>query len=77
MSGWTLAFTFPGSQRITSLWNGVLTSPPGAAVTVTNANFNGALATGGTASFGFQASYSGSNPAPPGFTVNGQACGTG
>jgi endoglucanase len=74
VSGWTLAFTFPGNQQITNLWNGVLTSPPGPAVTVANAGFNGTLPTGGSASFGFQASYSGSNAAPSGFTLNGQAC---
>jgi endoglucanase len=76
VSNWTLAFGFPGNQRISTLWNGVLTSPPGASVTVTNASHNGSLATGGTANFGFQASYSGSNGPPAGFTLSGRACAT-
>jgi endoglucanase len=73
---WSLAFTFPGDQRITNLWNGVLAPGSGPAVTVTDAGYNGALATGGTASFGFQASYSGTNNPPTGFAVNGQPCAT-
>ena len=37
---------------------------PGAEVTATNGSGNGSLGAGATTQFGFQATYSGSNPAP-------------
>jgi hypothetical protein len=73
LTGWRLAWTFPGSQQITQSWNGSHTQS-GAQVTVTNAAWNGSLATGGSTSFGFNANYSGSNPVPTSFALNGVAC---
>jgi len=43
-------------------------------VTVTNAAYNGSLATGGTAVPGANFSYSGTNTAPTAFTLNGVQC---
>jgi hypothetical protein len=51
-SGWTVTWTFPGGQVISQLWNGTV-SQSGAAVSVANASYNGALGTGGSTSFGF------------------------
>src|SRR5262249_12844595 len=62
LNGWSIGWTFPGDQRITSLWNGNDTQS-GAAVTVTNASYNGDLAAGGTAIVGFTAT-TGSDTAP-------------
>jgi endoglucanase len=76
ITSWTLAFTFAGNQRITNLWNGVLAPQQGGAVSVGNAGFNGSVPTNGTANFGFQASYSGTNALPAAFTLNGKACTT-
>lgn len=76
INGWTLAFTFPGTQQITQGWNGTFTQQ-GAKVTVTNASYNGTIAVNGTANPGFNASWSGSNPNPTSFTLNGSACSTG
>lgn len=74
VSGWTLAFAFPGDQQINGSWNATV-SQSGRAVTAANANWNGTLAAnGGTASFGFTATYSGTNAAPPSFTLNGTVC---
>jgi hypothetical protein len=74
ISGWTLAFTFSGNQDITNLWNGV-ENQSGANVSVGDAGHNSTInANGGTASFGFQAAYSGSNAAPTTFTLNGVVC---
>ena len=39
INGWTLAFTFPGDQKITSAWNGVA-SQSGENVTITNESYN-------------------------------------
>jgi hypothetical protein len=69
---WTLGWTFPGNQKITNLWNGTYTQN-GAAVTVKNAAFNGAIGTGQSANFGFNIDFSGTNTAPTSFTVNGSS----
>ena len=73
LNGWQLTWSFTGNQQITNLWNGVL-SQTGQLVRVNNASYNGNLPNGGRASFGFQASYSGSNAAPNNFALNGVAC---
>jgi cellulase/cellobiase CelA1 len=70
-NGWTLAWTFPGNQIITSLWNGVFTQS-GASVTVKDAGYNATIAAnGGSVSFGFGLTYSGTNAKPTVFTLNG------
>ena len=73
MTGWALAFTFPGNQKITNLWNGALTQT-GTAVTVRDAGYNRTIGAGATVSFGFQTSYSGTNASPARFTLNGGTC---
>jgi hypothetical protein len=76
VDGWTLVWSFGGNQTITNLWNGSYTQS-GTSVTVKNVAHNAAIpAGGGTVSFGFNISYSGSNPKPTGFTLNGSPCGT-
>jgi hypothetical protein len=67
LSGWKLGWTFPGDQEIDSLWNGDDTQS-GAAVTVTNAAYDGSLAPGATATVGFTATNSGATA--PGITVS-------
>jgi uncharacterized protein (DUF1800 family) len=74
INGWTVNWTFPGTQSIYELWNGVVTQT-GANVTVRNASYNASIPTGGRVSFGFNANWSGSNPLPTSFTLNGQTCG--
>jgi spore coat protein H len=74
VNGWKLVWKFSGNQQITNLWNGTVTQS-GTEVTVTNANYNGSIgANGGSVSFGFNLSYSGSNAKPSAFTLNGVAC---
>jgi uncharacterized protein (DUF1800 family) len=74
INGWTVAFTFPGTQTVYELWNGVYTQT-GPNVTVRNAPYNAIIPTGGSVTFGFNANWSGSNPIPTSFTLNGQTCG--
>ena len=62
-TGWKVAWSWGGNQQVTNAWNGV-ESHSGQAETVTNAGYNGAIPAGGNTSFGFQATYSGSNPSP-------------
>ncbi|WP_053731502.1 cellulose-binding domain-containing protein [Nocardia sp. NRRL S-836] len=73
VNGWRLSWTFPGDERITQSWNGSHTQS-GAQVTAVNAAWNAAIATGATASFGFNPT-SGATPAVPAeFTLNGTVC---
>jgi len=73
ITGWTLTFTFPGDQKITNGWNGT-PSQSGENVTVTNASYNATIAAGGSASLGFQGTWTSSDAAPTSFAVNGTAC---
>jgi hypothetical protein len=77
INGWTLQFSFPGSQTVTQGWNGNF-SQSGNVVTVTNASYNGSIPAGATLSGtpGFNGSSSGSNPLPTSFTLNGVTCST-
>ncbi|ROP40822.1 cellulose-binding domain-containing protein [Saccharothrix texasensis] len=74
LPGWTLEWEFTAGQRITSeTWNGVF-SQSGSAVRVKNTAYNGALATGRSVTVGFNGAWSGSNPAPTSFSVDGVPC---
>jgi glucuronoarabinoxylan endo-1,4-beta-xylanase len=50
-NGWSVRWTLPAGQGITQVWNGDLTLTNGT-VTVTNASYNGALASGASTTFG-------------------------
>ncbi|WP_406158399.1 cellulase family glycosylhydrolase [Streptomyces canus] len=52
LSSWKVTWTWPGSQKVTSMWNASYTQT-GSTVTATNASHNGAVPVGGSASFGF------------------------
>ncbi len=73
INGWTLKFTFPGNQQVTQGWNGVF-SQSGNQVTITNASYNATIAPNSSVNPGFNGSWSGSNPNPTAFTLNGTAC---
>ena len=74
INGWTLAWTFPDpNQVITHLWSGSYTQV-GQDVTVSNASWNGTIAPGGSVDFGFNMDWSGANPVPTTFTLNGMPC---
>ncbi|MDG9717279.1 glycoside hydrolase family 3 N-terminal domain-containing protein [Streptomyces sp. DH24] len=62
LTGWSVGWDLGGST-ITNLWNGSLTVAQGRA-TVRNSSFNGTLAPGATASFGFTANGTAGTPAP-------------
>jgi hypothetical protein len=61
LNGWSLGWTFPGSQAINNLWNGSY-SQSGKSVTVSNASYNGSLAPGATATVGFTATGASASP---------------
>jgi len=73
INGWSLAFTLPTGQVITSGWNATY-SPTSGAVTATNVSYNGTITAGASANFGFQANHTGNTAKPTSFTLNGAAC---
>ncbi|MET9759221.1 glycoside hydrolase family 6 protein [Streptomyces sp. NPDC006372] len=72
-SSWALKWSYAGDQKVTSGWNAKI-GQSGATVTAANESYNAQLATGGSVSFGFQGSYSGSNAVPATFTLDGVTC---
>ncbi|WP_255306547.1 cellulase family glycosylhydrolase [Streptomyces sp. Wb2n-11] len=74
VSGWTLKWTWAdGGQKVNQGWNSTW-SQSGSAVSVTNADWNRTLATGGSADLGFTGTFTGANPKPAAFTLNGVTC---
>lgn len=73
LASWTLTWSYGAGQTVTQAWNTSLTQS-GAAVTARNVSYNGSIPTNGSTSFGFNGSWTGSNPAPTAFAVNGVAC---
>jgi len=72
-SSWAVKWSYAGNQKVTSYWNAKV-SQSGADVTASNETYNGTLATGGSVSFGFNGSYSGTNALPTAFTLDGVTC---
>jgi len=73
INGWTLTFTFPGDQKITSWWNAAVTQN-GASVTAKNVSYNATISPGSSQTFGFQGTWTTSDASPTSFSVNGVAC---
>jgi len=69
INNWSVSWTFPGNQKITNLWNGNFTQTD-KQVTVKNTDWNSVIPAGGSISFGFSISYSGTNSIPTDFSVN-------
>jgi len=75
INGWSLAFTLPSGQTITSGWNATF-SPASGAVTAKNVAYNAAIAPNASVSIGFQANHTGNTAKPTSFTLNGTSCST-
>ena len=73
-SNWTLAFAFPGEQKVTQGWSATW-AQSGKDVTAKNLSWNGTVRPGQSISIGFNGSHSGANQNPTAFTVNGASCG--
>ncbi|MEV7801336.1 glycoside hydrolase family 6 protein [Microbispora sp. NPDC088329] len=73
LSGWKLTFTFPGSQKLTQGWSARWTQLADR-VTAENESWGGTVASGGSLHLGFNGTWTGSNPAPRDFAVNGVPC---
>ncbi|MGR6919859.1 family 43 glycosylhydrolase [[Actinomadura] parvosata] len=73
VSGWQLTWSFTAGQRISQSWNSTY-AQSGQNVTVSDAGHNRDVPSGGSVSFGFNASWNGSNPDPAAFSLNGTPC---
>ncbi|MET9300033.1 non-reducing end alpha-L-arabinofuranosidase family hydrolase, partial [Micromonospora aurantiaca] len=73
VSSWTLTWSFGAGQTVTQSWNTSLTQS-GSAVTARNVDYNGSIPTNGNTSFGFNGSWTSSNPVPTSFALNGVTC---
>jgi hypothetical protein len=73
LNTWQLGFTLPSGQRVTNSWNATLSGSSGA-VTATPVAHNAQIAAGGSQTFGFQGTYSGTFAKPSAFSLNGTAC---
>jgi endoglucanase len=63
LTGWTVTYSYTGNQKLSQGWSGNW-SQTGETITVTNASWNGNLATGTNTQIGANFSYSGTNTAP-------------
>ncbi|MFF0154017.1 cellulose binding domain-containing protein [Micromonospora sp. NPDC005203] len=74
VNGWTLRFAFPAvDQRLAQTWSATWVQA-GQQVSATNLGWNATLGTNGSANIGFVGAWSGSNPVPASFTLNGVTC---
>ncbi|MEU1039718.1 cellulase family glycosylhydrolase [Streptomyces sp. NPDC005907] len=74
VTGWTLKWTMPDAgQKVVQGWNATW-SQSGAAVTAASVDWNRTLGTGAATDLGFTGSFTGANPKPSAFTLNGVAC---
>ncbi|WP_345028278.1 cellulase family glycosylhydrolase [Kutzneria kofuensis] len=76
VNGWTLAFSYAAGQQITMPGWGATYTQSGGNVTATNLTWNGTLAPNASTGIGFNGTFSGSNPAPSSFSLNGSTCTT-
>lgn len=74
INSWVLTWTWPGNQSVAQAWNANLVSG-GPRVALSNASWNSSIAPGASATgVGFNATYTGSNPTPSAFYLNGSLC---
>ncbi|GEL96458.1 rhamnogalacturonan lyase family protein [Cellulomonas terrae] len=73
VNGWSLTWSFGSGQTVVQAWNAAV-SQSGSQVTAANVSYNGGIASGASTSFGFNGAWSGSNPVPTTFALNGTTC---
>ncbi len=76
VNGWALGFNFAGDTTITNSWDATV-KQSGPSINAGNASYNAAIPQGGSAQWGFKATWSSSDANPTAFWVNGAACAIG
>jgi hypothetical protein len=69
-------WSFPGNQTMQNVWDSTMLINSSAGVIVQNLQFNAAIANGAALYFGFAANYTGTNPIPLNFEMDGFTCAT-
>jgi cellulase/cellobiase CelA1 len=67
ITGWTVSWAFPDGQTVSQIWNATHVQT-GATVAASNVAYNGALAAGASATFGFLGTAPGANNPPTSLT---------
>ena len=73
VNGWSLVFTLPNGQSITSGWSATY-APSSGQVTARNVGYNPTIAPNAAVTIGFQATHTGDTGEPTSFTLNGAPC---
>ena len=73
ISPWSLTWTFPGDEQISSMWDATYTQS-GENVTATAESYNATIEPSDSVTIGFTGTYTNSDAAPTSFSVNGTAC---
>jgi poly(hydroxyalkanoate) depolymerase family esterase len=73
VNGWSLVFTLPNGQSITSGWSATY-SPSTGQVTARNVGYNPVIAPNTAITIGFQAAHTGDTSEPASFTLNNVRC---
>ncbi|MEV5438753.1 cellulose-binding domain-containing protein [Streptomyces sp. NPDC052682] len=73
LDSWRVAWSFKDDQQVSQMWDATV-AQKGSRVTATAADYNREVAADGKLTFGFLASWHGTNSAPYGFTLNGKPC---
>lgn len=73
ITGWTLAWTFPGDQKLNQMWTAAYTQT-GEKITATNMSYNATIAANTSVTIGFTGTFTTSNANPTSFTLNGTTC---
>ncbi|MCP3786699.1 cellulose binding domain-containing protein [Micromonospora sp. A3M-1-15] len=73
VNGWALTWTYAAGQQVTQYWNATV-AQSGGQVRASNVSYNASIGSNATVSFGFNGSWTGSNPAPAAFALNGTTC---
>jgi hypothetical protein len=75
LDDWRVVWSYKDGQKVTQMWDADFTQS-GAKVTATAADYNKAVPTNGSLSFGFLASWQSKNTSAYDFSLNGQDCAT-
>ncbi|MEU7069557.1 endo-1,4-beta-xylanase [Streptomyces narbonensis] len=69
LAGWTVRWTQPAGQRVTQAWNATVTQT-GAEVAAAHLSYNATVPAGGSTAFGFNGTWSATNPPPASLTCS-------
>jgi hypothetical protein len=75
IDGWKMTFAYTAGQKLANGWNAIVTQN-GETITAEAAGGNTRIAPNASLAFGLQGTWSGHNPVPTAFVLNGVRCAT-